>query len=186
MCEREFPSSASLSRVPGAVRGIPVRHDKGLANLLYLIDMIWKPHMTVAAVIEQEGRFLLVQEHIAGASVFNQPAGHLEDNESLIDAVVRETREETAWEFAPEAIVGIYQWRHPEMEKTFVRVTFAGRGVYHDPNGELDKEIESIHWLTRDEIRQRRDRLRSPMVLRAIDDYLDGQRYPLTLLSHLD
>jgi 8-oxo-dGTP pyrophosphatase MutT (NUDIX family) len=148
--------------------------------------MIWKPHMTVAAVIEQQGRFLLVQERISGASVFNQPAGHLEDNESLVDAVIRETREETAWEFAPDAIVGIYQWRHPEKEKTFIRVTFSGRGIRHDPGGVLDEEIEVVHWLTPEEIRQRRDRLRSPMVLQSVDDYLDGQRYPLTLLSRLD
>ena len=99
--------------------------------------------MTVAAVIEQQGRFLLVQERISGASVFNQPAGHLEDNESLVDAVIRETQEETAWEFAPDAIVGIYQWRHPEKEKTFIRVSFSGRGIRHDPAGVLDEEIEA-------------------------------------------
>lgn len=142
--------------------------------------------MTVAAIIEQEGRFLLVQERISGVSVYNQPAGHLEENESLIDAVIRETQEETAWEFAPDAIVGIYQWRHPEKNKTFIRVTFSGRGIRQIPGSVLDQEIEAIHWLTPDEIRQRQDRLRSPMVLRAIDDYLEGQRYPLTLLSRLD
>jgi 8-oxo-dGTP pyrophosphatase MutT (NUDIX family) len=150
------------------------------------MDMIWKPHMTVAAVIEQEGRFLLVQERISGALVFNQPAGHLEDNESLVDAVIRETREETAWEFAPESIVGIYQWRHPDKEKTFVRVTFTGQGVRHDPEGMLDPDIESIHWLSADEIRDRQEQLRTPMVLRSIDDYIDGQRYPLKLLSRID
>ena len=142
--------------------------------------------MTVAAIIEQEGRFLLVQERISGVSVFNQPAGHLEENESLIEAVIRETREETAWEFAPDAIVGIYQWRHPEKKKTFIRVTFSGRGIRQIPGGVLDQEIEAVHWLTPDEIRQRQARLRSPMVLQAIDDYLEGQHYPLTLLSRLD
>jgi ADP-ribose pyrophosphatase YjhB (NUDIX family) len=147
--------------------------------------MIWKPHVTVAALIENEGRFLLVQELISGRSVYNQPAGHLEDGETLIDAVIRETREETAWDFEPEALIGIYQWRHPEKEKTFIRATFSGKGLRHDPCGKLDACIERTLWLTPDEIRFRHDRLRSPMVLRSIEDYLAGCRYPLTLLSDL-
>ena len=141
--------------------------------------------MTVAAIIENEGRFLLVQELISGRSVYNQPAGHLEDGETLIDAVIRETREETAWEFEPESLIGIYQWRHPEKEKTFIRTTFAGKGLKHDPASELDACIERTLWLTPEEIRKQHDRLRSPMVLRSIEDYLAGHRYPLTLLSDL-
>lgn len=147
--------------------------------------MIWKPHVTVAAVIENEGRFLLVQELISGRSVYNQPAGHLEDGETLMEAVIRETREETAWEFEPESLVGIYQWRHPEKTKTFIRATFSGKGMRHDPDRELDACIERTLWLTPEEIRNRHDRLRSPMVLRSIEDYLAGFRYPLTLLSDL-
>ena len=147
--------------------------------------MIWKPHVTVAALIENEGRFLLVQELISGRSVYNQPAGHLEDGETLIEAVIRETREETAWEFKPESLVGIYQWRHPEKTKTFIRATFSGKGMHHDPDCELDACIERTLWLTPEEIRNRHDRLRSPMVLRSIEDYLAGFRYPLTLLSDL-
>jgi len=147
--------------------------------------MIWKPHVTVAALIENEGRFLLVQELISGRSVYNQPAGHLEEGETLIEAVIRETHEETAWEFAPESLVGIYQWRHPEKEKTFIRATFSGKGLQHDPDSELDACIERTFWLNPEEIRDQHDRLRSPMVLRSIEDYLAGFRYPLTLLSDL-
>ena len=141
--------------------------------------------MTVAALIEHEGRFLLVQERISGKSVYNQPAGHLEDGETLIDAVIRETYEETAWEFEPESIIGIYQWRHPEKEKTFIRTTFSGKALHHDPESGLDDCIEQTLWLTPDEIRNQPERLRSPMVLRSVEDYLAGARYPLTLLSDL-
>jgi ADP-ribose pyrophosphatase YjhB (NUDIX family) len=147
--------------------------------------MIWKPHVTVAALIENEGRFLMVQERISGRSVFNQPAGHLEEGESLVDAVIRETREETAWEFKPESLIGIYQWRQPEKQKTFIRASFSGRGIHHDTARELDSCIERTLWLTAEEIRNRHDRLRSPMVLHSLEDYLAGIRYPLTLLSDL-
>ncbi len=148
--------------------------------------MIWKPHATVAAVIENEGRFLLVQELISGRSVYNQPAGHLEDDETLIEAVIRETREETAWEFLPESLIGIYQWRHPENGETFMRTTFSGNAFHHDQDRELDACIQRTLWLTPEEIRNQHDRLRSPMVLRSIEDYLAGVRYPLALLSSID
>lgn len=147
--------------------------------------MIWKPHVTVAAVLEQEGRFLLVQERIAGRSVFNQPAGHLEDNESLVDAVIRETREETGWDFAPERITGIYRWRTPGRGQTYLRVTFAGRGLAHDPDLPLDEGIEGTVWLSAGEIRRQADRLRSPLVLRSLDDYLAGADYPLSLFTDI-
>jgi len=142
--------------------------------------------MTVAAVIEREGRFLLVQERVSGESVFNQPAGHLDEGESLLAAVIRETREESAWEFVPQAIVGIYQWRHPHKDKTFIRVTFCGDAVQHDPHSPLDEGIEATHWLTLDEIRDPQRPLRSPMVLRSIDDYLSHTRYPLSLLAVIE
>jgi len=141
--------------------------------------------VTVAALIEDDGRFLLVQERISGKSVYNQPAGHLEDGETLVDAVIRETREETAWEFLPEAVTGIYQWRLPDMSKTFIRVAFSGKRLQHDPDGALDACIEKTLWLSPEEIRNQHDRLRSPMVLRSVEDYLAGFRYPLTLLSDL-
>ena len=142
--------------------------------------------MTVAALIENDGRFLMVQERIAGKSVYNQPAGHLEDGETLIDAVIRETREETAWHFEPESVTGIYHWRHPENHETFIRVSFAGKGLCHDPAGELDSCIERALWLSAAEIRCQPDKLRSPLVLRSIDDYLAGSAYPLSLLTSLD
>ena len=148
--------------------------------------MIWKPHITVAALIESDGCFLMVQERIAGESVYNQPAGHLEDSETLIDAVIRETREETAWHFEPESVTGIYHWRHPENHETFIRVSFAGKGLCHDPAGELDSCIERALWLSAAEIRCQPDKLRSPLVLRTIDDYLAGSAYPLSLLTNLD
>lgn len=142
--------------------------------------------MTVAALIEDDGRFLMVQERIAGKSVYNQPAGHLEDGESLLDAVIRETHEETAWHFKPESVTGIYRWRHPENHETFIRVSFAGKGLCHDPASELDSCIERTLWLSAAEIRCQPDKLRSPLVLRTIDDYLAGSAYPLSLLANLD
>jgi 8-oxo-dGTP pyrophosphatase MutT (NUDIX family) len=148
--------------------------------------MTWKPHLTVAALVERDGRFLLVQERISGLSVYNQPAGHLEDGESIIDAVIRETQEETAWVFKPEAITGIYQWQQPDKEETFIRVSFSGQVLQHDPGSTLDACIEQTLWLTPAEIKDRSDRLRSPMVLRSIEDYMAGSRYPLTLLSRID
>ncbi|MEZ5540627.1 MAG: NUDIX hydrolase [Pseudomonadota bacterium] len=147
--------------------------------------MIWKPHVTVAAILEQDGRFLLVQERVAGRSVLNQPAGHLEDDESLIAAVIRETREESGWDFAPDRITGIYRWRMPERHQTYLRVAFAGRGLAHDPHCDLDAGIERTLWLTAAEVRARADQLRSPLVQRTIDDYLAGADYPLALLTDI-
>ena len=150
------------------------------------MNMVWTPHMTVAAVIEQDGRFLLVRERSGGRLVFNQPAGHLEDRESLLQAVVRETLEETAWQFTPEAIVGIYRWRHPGKQETYMRVTFTGRGTLHQPAQALDPDLEQVVWLDLDEIRQRHAQLRSPLVMRSIDDYLAGARYSLALLADVE
>jgi len=144
--------------------------------------MTWKPHVTVAAVAERDGRFLLVEEIIDGRRVINQPAGHLDEGESLVQAVVRETREETAWTFEPEALVGIYRWRSPRDGETFVRVTFCGQCTGHDDRQPLDKEIVRTAWLSREALAERRARLRSPLVLRSIDDYLEGRRHPLDLL----
>jgi len=142
--------------------------------------------MTVAALIEIDGRFLMVQERVSGQSVLNQPAGHLEDNETLIEAVIRETREETAWDFQPETVTGIYHWRHPGNGETFMRINFAGKGLFHDPAGVLDSCIERTLWQSPEELRRQPDKLRSPMVLRAIDDYLNGSAYPLALLTTLE
>jgi 8-oxo-dGTP pyrophosphatase MutT (NUDIX family) len=147
--------------------------------------MIWKPHMTVAAVVEQDGRFLLVQERIDGKSVLNQPAGHLEDNESLLAAVIRETYEETGWKLEPRGITGIYRWREPAGQQTFIRVGFHGRLLEHDPTATLDDGIEQTLWLKAAELEQQQERLRSPLVLRCIHDFLGGARYPLDLLNEV-
>lgn len=147
--------------------------------------MVWKPDVTVAAVIEREGRFLLIEEFVGERLVINQPAGHLEANESLIDAAIREALEETAWTFVPEAISGIYLWPHPERNLSFLRVTFAGSVTRHHPERRLDRGIRRTLWLSRDEVAQRTNQLRSPMVLQCIDDYLSGARYPMSILTHV-
>lgn len=148
--------------------------------------MIWKPHVTVAAIVEREGKFLLVEEVADGATVLNQPAGHLDEGESLKDAVIRETLEETAWHFRPDALVGIYRWQHPAKSMTFIRTTFCGDVGHHDSTRTLDEGIIRTVWMTRDELDHNPDRLRSPLVLRGIDDYLAGKRYPLALLNDVD
>lgn len=144
--------------------------------------MVWKPDVTVAAVIERSGRFLLVEERIRGQLVLNQPAGHLEDGETLLDAVIRETLEETAWQFTPEALLGIYQWRSPRGHTT-MRFAFTGSVQGYDAARPLDAPIVTTHWLAREEIAQRSARLRTPLVLRCIEDYLSGRRLPLDSLS---
>jgi ADP-ribose pyrophosphatase YjhB (NUDIX family) len=148
--------------------------------------MIWKPHVTVAAVIEDHSRFLLVEEHIAGKRVYNQPAGHLEQGESLTDAVVRETLEETAWHFRPAAVIGLYRWHHPETDRTYLRVAFSGHAVSHEAGRALDADIERTLWLTAGEIRKQSGKLRSPLVMKSIDDYLAGAAYSLELLADVE
>ena len=144
--------------------------------------MVWKPDVTVAAVIERSGRFLVVEERIRGRLVLNQPAGHLEDGEALIDAVVRETLEETAWRFTPESLLGVYQWRSPRGHTT-LRFAFTGTVQGHDAARPLDPPIVTTHWFAREDIAQRAARLRTPLVLRCIDDWLAGRRLPLDALT---
>lgn len=145
--------------------------------------MVWKPHVTVAAVIEREGRFLLVEEQTSNGLRFNQPAGHLEESESLIDAVKREVKEETAWQFEPESLVSIQLWRKKPNTPSFLRCCFAGQCHSFDPNYPLDEGIVATHWLTQEEIYQQRHRMRSPLVPIAIEEFLSGQRYPMSLLK---
>lgn len=146
--------------------------------------MIWKPRTTVAAVVEQNNRFLLVEEEINGNMTLNQPAGHLEPGESLLEAVIRETQEETAWQFEPEALVGIYRWIHPVKGDTYIRYCFCGHVTQHDPEQELDGDIHRALWLTLDEIKSRQTAHRSPLVLSCFEDYLAGHRYSLDLLRN--
>ncbi len=147
---------------------------------------VWKPHVTVAAVVERANRFLMVEETAEGRRVLNQPAGHLEPGESLLEAMVRETREETGWEVEGLALVGIYRWLHPKRSKTFLRVTFAARALSHNPAQSLDEGILGTHWLTCDELTAAARQLRSPLVLQSATDYLAGRRYPLELLRDLE
>ncbi len=146
--------------------------------------MSFKVDFTVAAIAERDGRFLFVQERAARRIVLNQPAGHLEDGESLQDAVIRETREETGRAFTPESIVGLYLWRGPG-GRTVLRIAFAGRVGEQDPSLALDRAIIRTLWLDRRELAAREGEHRSPLVLRCMDDYLAGARHPLALLKQL-
>ena len=154
------------------------------SNLTVESLMIWTPHVTVAAVLAHENRFLLVEEHTHDGVRYNQPAGHLECGESLVQAVRRETREETAYDFLPEALLGIHQWRREDTGITFLRFVFTGPLLAHDPAQPLDADIIAAHWLTLEEIRARQHQLRSPMVMRCIEDYRKGEFYPLSLIAH--
>ena len=147
--------------------------------------MAFRPDVTVAAIIEHDGRFLMVEERAARRIVFNQPAGHLERNEDLAGAVVRETLEETGCLFVPEAVTGIYLWPHPTLDRTFLRVAFCGTVSGPDPLRRLDRCIIRACWMSREQLAARPNVLRSPLVLRCIDDYLAGSRHPLNLLSSL-
>jgi 8-oxo-dGTP pyrophosphatase MutT (NUDIX family) len=144
--------------------------------------MVWKPSTTVAAVVERNGRFLLVEEPIDGNLVLNQPAGHLDPGESLVAACRREVLEETAHRFVPTALVGIYRWHYAPADVTFLRFCFRGRieGVDERP---LDKQIVALHWLSREELLARRAAHRSPLVQRCVDDYLAGREFSLDVFS---
>lgn len=147
--------------------------------------MVWRPNVTVAAVVERQGRFLVVEEKADGALVLNQPAGHLDKGESLEQAMIRETLEETAWHVAPEALLGVYRWCHPKKDITYLRFTFIARALAQEPDYALDRGIVRALWLTPEQLRGDRCRHRSPQVQRCVDDYLAGQRYPLAFLKDL-
>jgi 8-oxo-dGTP pyrophosphatase MutT (NUDIX family) len=144
--------------------------------------MVWKPSVTVAAVIERDGRFLLVEERIDGRLVLNQPAGHLDPGESLVAACRREVLEETAHRFEPAGLVGVYRWHYAAKDVTFLRFCFVGK-ILSREDRPLDKEIVRLHWLTPDELRRRKAEHRSPLVQKCVDDYLAGRRFPLDFFS---
>lgn len=150
--------------------------------------MSWNSHITVACVVEQDGRFLLVEERSGEpgeALLLNQPAGHWEDGETLQGAALRETLEESAWEVELTAVLGLYAYKPAHLEYGFLRVAFAARPLRHHAQRPLDQGIERALWLSYAELAASAARHRSPMVLRAVDDYRAGRRYPLELLSHL-
>ncbi len=147
---------------------------------------IWKPNVTVAAIIERDGKFLLVEEETDEGVRFNQPAGHLDEGESLLAAAARETLEETAHRFVPKFIVGVYQWPRPKRDITYLRFAFGGEVVGEEVGRALDKGILGAHWLTPSEIEACRTQHRSPLVMRCLEDYLAGKRYDLDLITHYD
>ena len=150
-----------------------------------MADFIWKPHITVAAIVERDDKFLLVKEKVKGEIVFNQPAGHLNPNESLVEAVVRETLEETQHEFTPTELQGIYRFVPDEnSDSTYIRFSFRGR-VGVNLNGRLDDGIISAEWMSYDEIQSCREYHRSPLVLQCIEDYLHKQPCDLQVISQV-
>ncbi|HXF07161.1 MAG TPA: NUDIX hydrolase [Candidatus Acidoferrales bacterium] len=147
---------------------------------------IWKPHVTVAAIAQRRSRFLLVEEQGRDNTVFNQPAGHLEPGESLIDAVIRETLEETGYRFEPRGVVALYLWRPaPTSDRTILRVNFWGDLTEQAHPGPLDADILATHWFDADALRAQAGRLRSPLVLRAVEDFARGLHLPLEAVFDL-
>jgi len=146
--------------------------------------MNWKPNITVAAVIERAGRFLLVEEETDDGLRFNQPAGHLDEGESLLHAVARETLEETAHHFTPRYLIGVYQWRQAAKDVTYLRFAFGGDLLGQEAGRALDQGIVRAVWLTPAEIEAVRERHRNPLLSQCIADYVAGRRYPLELLRH--
>ena len=144
--------------------------------------MVWKPNVTVAAVVERDGRFLLVEEETSNGLQLNQPAGHLEPDESIAAAVQREMLEETAYDFSPDQITGIYRWTKAGSDLTYLRFTFAGTLGQHYPDRSLDTGIVRALWMSREEVLDSAARHRSPLVVRCMEDYLSGNRYAIDAL----
>lgn len=148
-------------------------------------DREFAPHLTVAAVVENDGRYLVVREYINDAERINNPAGHIENGESPMEAVVREVREETGYGFAPRALGGVYLWRKPENGETFLRINIIGDCGDHDPAAPLDEGIIGPEWLSLDELRAPSVPLRSPLVVRSFEEHRAGIRYSLDVISTL-
>jgi 8-oxo-dGTP pyrophosphatase MutT (NUDIX family) len=147
--------------------------------------MIWRPDLTVAAIVQRDERFLIVEERIQDKLVLNQPAGHVEDGESILAAAVRETLEETAWHFVPRHLLGLYLWRNPDSGTSILRVAISGDVSGNEAQRRLDDGIVAAHWMPRSALLARPGRLRSPLVMRCIDDFLAGTRHSLDALNHL-
>ncbi len=145
--------------------------------------MSTKPDVTVAAIAERDGRFLFVQERASRRVVLNQPAGHLDPGESLLQAVAREVLEETAHRITPTALLGVYRWRYDKEDVTFLRFAFVGRVDGVEAGRGLDTEILATVWLTPAELAARRAEHRSPLVQQCVDDFLAGRSFPLEVLS---
>lgn len=147
--------------------------------------MVWKPRVTVASVIEHAGRFLMVEEMHYGQLTINQPAGHMEHGESLLDAVRRETLEETGWRFEPTALLGIFHMQRDDPNRVYLRFTFTGTLLEQVPDYRIDPDILAVHWLTPEEIRCQQPRVwRSELVGRSLDMYTSGVRHSLDSLHY--
>ncbi len=144
--------------------------------------MNWQAHVTVATIVEGQGKFLFVEELKGGKAVLNQPAGHLDPDESLQRAAVRETLEETGWDVELTSVIGIYLYTAPSNGVTYQRICFAAKPLRHNPEYQLDDGIIGPLWLTRDELVAQQERWRSELVLRCVDDYLNGEHFSLDLL----
>ena len=151
----------------------------------YRQGRFWQPDVTVATVVVRDGRLLLVEETVAGERVINQPAGHLEPDETLHQAALRETLEETGWEVALTAFIGAYQWTSPRDGRHFLRMAFAAEPVRHHPGRPLDEGIIQPLWLSPAELAAESARHRSPLVWRVVEDYLAGRRLALDALQHV-
>jgi 8-oxo-dGTP pyrophosphatase MutT (NUDIX family) len=151
----------------------------------YREGRFWQPDVTVATIVVNDGRLLVVEETVGGRLVLNQPAGHLEPDESLLEAARRETLEETGWDVRLTGFVGAYQWKAPETQRHYLRFAFAAEPLAHDPTRPLDDGIQRALWLTPAELQAERARHRSPLVWRVVADFLAGRRQSLELLQHL-
>ena len=156
----------------------------------YRDGQFWQPDVTVATIVVRDGRLLLVEESVRGELVLNQPAGHLEPDETLIEAARRETLEETGWQVEPTAFVGAYQWKAPVAPdgsggRHYLRMAFEARAVSHENDRALDEGIVRALWLSPEDLLAARARHRSPLVWRVVEDYLAGRRFPLNSVSHL-
>ena len=145
--------------------------------------MPWPPHITVATIVENDGKFLMVEETSNGKLVYNQPAGHLEPNETLKQAAIREVMEETGWEVDITAYVGVTRYTSTHNDTIYYRHTFVGKSINYNENAQLDDGIERAVWLSLDELKSSPEKLRSPLVVKNIEQYLSGQQYPLTLVD---
>ena len=152
--------------------------------MTYRQGRFWQPDVTVATVVVRDGRLLVVEERVNGKLVLNQPAGHLEPDESLVDAALRETREETAWDVRLTGFIGAYQWK-AETGRHYLRFAFAAEPVQHDPTRALDTGIERALWMTPVELQAAHAQHRSPLVWRVVEDHLAGRRHPLAMVQQL-
>ena len=160
-------------------------------RLSYRGGKFWQPDVTVACVVVRDGRLLMVEEHVQGQRVLNQPAGHLEPDESLFSAALRETLEETGWHVRLTAFIGAYQWKAPEAAdgengRHYLRMAFAAEPISHEADRPLDEGIVQALWMTPPELQAVASRHRSPLVWRVVEDFLAGRRLPLDALNQVE